>query len=366
MRFILLFLFSLPISILCANDGAYYASGNHLIPIEETDISVQKEVLSINRVAEDMLEVKVEYSFYNPVKAKSIIVGFEAPSPQGDVDGTPINGNHPYIKNFSVVMNNSSLPFKVAIVKDSNYYENKAITSKTVAEVTREFNENYPDFYYVYYFTADFKKGVNSLTHTYQFQLSSSVEMAYSFEYILTAATRWANKQIDDFTLKIDLGQFQECMINRSFFNSSKEWAVNGTAVDISTFVRGDSASVTQFYIQEGAIVFKKMDFRPKNELVLFSTNAGTFGVFDARKTALPFAIGKTNNLKQSIDENSFKILRNLPYARRGYIFKTQTIQQYYESLPWYVPNNNYKADYAQLTAEEQKWVAAVRANGVK
>lgn len=32
-----------------ANDGAFFAKGNHLIPINETDISVKKEILSIKK-----------------------------------------------------------------------------------------------------------------------------------------------------------------------------------------------------------------------------------------------------------------------------------------------------------------------------
>ena len=52
-----------------ANDGVFYASGNQLIPITETDISVKKEVLTINRVG-DYLEVIVYYEFFNPVGEK--------------------------------------------------------------------------------------------------------------------------------------------------------------------------------------------------------------------------------------------------------------------------------------------------------
>lgn len=32
-----------------ANDGVYYAAGNQLIPITETDIQVKKEILTLNR-----------------------------------------------------------------------------------------------------------------------------------------------------------------------------------------------------------------------------------------------------------------------------------------------------------------------------
>ena len=49
-----------------ANDGVFYASGNQLIPITETDISVKKEVLTLNRVG-DHIEVTVYYEFSRPV-----------------------------------------------------------------------------------------------------------------------------------------------------------------------------------------------------------------------------------------------------------------------------------------------------------
>ena len=48
-----------------ANDGVYYTSGNQLIPITETEISVQKEVLDITR-QDQMIHVHVYYEFFNP------------------------------------------------------------------------------------------------------------------------------------------------------------------------------------------------------------------------------------------------------------------------------------------------------------
>jgi hypothetical protein len=113
-----------------ANDGVFYASGNQLIPIVETDISVTKEVLTIRRVDNENLEVTVEYNFYNPTNAKRLTVGFEAFSPSGDVDGTPINGKHPFIRDFSVVLNNEALNYKTALVTDTNYVKNGNVISK--------------------------------------------------------------------------------------------------------------------------------------------------------------------------------------------------------------------------------------------
>ena len=44
---ILLVLFNLFNGNCLANDGVYYTSGSFLVPVKETDISVQKEVLEI-------------------------------------------------------------------------------------------------------------------------------------------------------------------------------------------------------------------------------------------------------------------------------------------------------------------------------
>ena len=204
------FLMCFHLAHLLANDGAFYAKGNQLIPISEATVSVKKEVLSIQRTTNGYVRVTVSYIFDNPGAAKEILVGFEAPSPAGDVDGTPINGQHPYISNFSVVMNGSPIRYETAFVNDEDYYENEEINGLTETEALGErFNENDPGFYYVYHFNAPFKKGLNTIQHTYNFKMGSSVMEYYSFGYILTAANRWANNGIDDFTLIIDLGDFQ-------------------------------------------------------------------------------------------------------------------------------------------------------------
>ena len=70
-----------------ANDGEFYIDGNQLIPVTETDITVQKEVLTLNRIG-DKLEVTVYYEFYNPVGEKELLVGFEARGTEVDPNPT--------------------------------------------------------------------------------------------------------------------------------------------------------------------------------------------------------------------------------------------------------------------------------------
>ncbi|MFN9025545.1 MAG: hypothetical protein ACK5VX_05080, partial [Akkermansiaceae bacterium] len=84
-----------------ANDSSYYASGNQVIPLQETDISVKKEILTIKRINDDKVQITVDYIFNNPGAEKTILMGFEAGPPSGDSGQSPVNGHHPYIANFS-------------------------------------------------------------------------------------------------------------------------------------------------------------------------------------------------------------------------------------------------------------------------
>src|SRR5262249_28753660 len=150
--------------------------------------------------------IDVHYELYNPGEAKDILVGFEAASPEGDVDGHPVNGMHPYMSDFTVQMNSELLPYKVAIVSDSVYYKNGKFSEDKKSYLKDDFEEQAPDFFYVYHFKAKFKKGLNVIKHSYILDLSTSVIDLFSLSYVLTTAKRWANRKIDDFTLEIDFG----------------------------------------------------------------------------------------------------------------------------------------------------------------
>lgn len=349
-----------------ANDGAFYASGNQLIPIEETEISIQKEILKIERLHNDLVRVDVDYTFLNPGSEKQLLVGFEAPSPSGDVDGTPKNGMHPYISQFVVTVNNSALPFKCSIVKTSEYYEKGKLKEVSEKEAMGDyFNENEPEFFYVYHFQAVFKKGINKISHSYFLKLSGSIDMPYQFEYILTAATRWANKSIQDFTLIVDWGDFQEFYIDKSFFSSSSDWSSALKFMDAETIpFLADSAGTMKVISGDEPIIFKKMNFSPQGELYIFTIRDLEVlenKAFDSKQNKLPYNVSDFIYIKNATDVDSYKILRNLPYARRGYVFSTPTIQKYYESLSWYVPNAEYKATLESLNETEKAWLEGLK-----
>jgi hypothetical protein len=365
----LLHVILLSFSAVYANDGAFRAAGNQLIPMYETDIAVKKEVLTINRTSSGKAAITVYYEFFNPKSNKELEVGFEAVSPSGDVKSRPVNGQQPYITQFTVNMNGESIPFKVSIVSDSLYYNNGKFKSKTLAQAIKESEENdYVDFFYVYHFKALFKPGINIVIHTYIVDLSSSVYENYALQYILTAAGRWANRQIDDFTLQINMGEYQDLSIQNTFFSNPSEWQIPETAKSILIKKKDkDETDKSEFFIRKGMLVFQKQNFKPIGQLYIHSFNYSFYngpddintndGLFNYKREGLPFSIEDQDRINKPANELSKKILKNLPFARRGYIFKTPELQAYFEKQPWYKKDEKYEPALTGLTQKEQAWL---------
>lgn len=352
------FLFGLLVFIrISANDGAFFASGNQLIPIFETDISVKKEVLKLKKIKNDFIEVSVYYEFFNPGKEKEITVGFEAMAPEGDVDGAPKNGHHPYMDNFLVNMNGSDLKYSVAYVADSLYAKNGKINAINLKNFSGNKSGNYIDFFYVYHFKAKFKKGLNIIKHTYRYNVSGSVDYLYDFEYILSAAARWKGGKIDDFTLILDVGEFETFSIEKGFFKNASEWEVEGDfkLENITgypnSFIEKDAV---KFHSRSGKLSFRKMNFEPKAELSVYAQKCLRCS---AEEGYLPFSMYQEQFIEEPKNELERKIMKNLPYARRGLVFKNPELIKFYEKIDWYMPDPKFIAENVVLTKLEEEWV---------
>ena len=375
-----------------ANDGVFYASGNQLIPITETDISVKKEVLTINRVG-DHLEVTVYYEFFNPVGEKELLVGFEAESPYNGPDPMDFFPKHPHIRNFKVVVNGQSLTFEIAHVErgryddNGNYVPSKYYSNGKFQDWTKKQIEdtliawNYPGgmpIDYVYHFKARFRPGLNIIQHTYEYDLSFSVGEEYDFPYVLTAANRWANHQIDDFTLNINMGDRESFRIKQTFFEKSTDWTINGIGMAMNCEWMGWD-TVTNgaiFHIQQGAVSFHKQNFHPDGELFLVKDHLivsmwsdwnseqktsdeenlinGIKNQYNFLDTA--FISGFFEESPQFTSEQR-RILKNLPFAYRGYAFKNKELKKFFESTKWYIRNPKYKGEMDGFAEEEKAWV---------
>lgn len=332
------------------NDGAFYMAGNQLVPINETDISVKKEILYIKKTQE-FAEVSVYYEFFNPKDEKEIIVGFEAGIPLGDAGFSPVNGHHPYMFDFTVSLNGNFLPYQIAFVKNSTYTKNHKIQNIDPKSLDNDVIGDELDFQYVYHFKAKFKKGKNIVKHTYRYKLSRGVCYYYDFNYVLTAANRWANKQIDDFTLILDMGDFQTASIRKTFFKNTNEWTFNGIGKIT------ENPDYTNFYIQQGILVFEKKNFVPKGELSVEEESSYCREAGGNQKFI--FSLGKNRELGDPTEKTpeEKRIIRNLPFARRGYIFKDKTLQDIFKTEDWYQPNPSYVPEVEALTEEEKQLI---------
>ena len=387
---ILLF-YCLSVLFAFANDGVFYAAGNQLIPITETDISVKKEVLTINRVG-DHLEVTVYYEFFNPVGEKELLVGFEAESPyNSDLDPIELFPDHPHMRNFKVVVNGEPLKYEIAHVKRGRYDENDRYTlppyyingqfkdwsKKQCEDSLKAWNYNAIPFDYVYHFKTKFHPGLNIVQHTYEYDLSFSIGEEFYFPYVLTAANRWANKQIDDFTLNINMGDRESFRIKETFFEKPTEWTINGLgmAMDCDWPSWDTVKSGVIFHIQKGGISFQKQNFHPNGELFIVKDDlisciwndwdgkqnstseenliAGLKSQYYTLDTAFIAVLEETPQFTPI----QRRILRNMPFAYRGYKFKDKKLQKYFESTKWYIRNPKYKSEMEGFSENEKKWV---------
>lgn len=223
-----------------ANDAAFYMSGATLVPIKETDISISKEILTITVGKDDYATVDVYYEFYNPKRTKTITMAFEAMAP--DYGNVNTDGIHPYIKDFTVEMNGRSLPFENALV-ESVYGKPTDFTPINLKEwsacdqdeeeapcdgdvLFNDKENTYIRFSYCYFFNAEFKKGLNTVHHTYRYHMNENVYAHYVIDYWLTPAARWAGGKIGDFTLRLKSEKYEDiCMVDSLFMG--KPWDIN-------------------------------------------------------------------------------------------------------------------------------------------
>lgn len=342
-----------------ANDGAYMGSGGILIPISDSSISVTKEILSFIKIDDETVEVDVYYEFFNDGDDKEMLIGFEAMSPYGDANFYPKKGQHPYISDFTVQVNETYLQHKVAIVEDSIYFKNgviNGISGDKAIELAE--NTDYVDFFYVYYFKCNMKKGKNVIQHTYRQVMSSSVAEHYSVDYVLTAANRWKGGAIEDFTLILDLGSEQRFSIRKSFFDTKEGWDINGSGLFLDEFFHLMDEDWLCVLMEKGKVIYKKRDFKPSREFHVSSFRDWMLpDKFDAASWSLPDNFNITKLYPGPIDDFSKKVLKNYPFALKGYAFNNVDLQSYFSRQYWYVKDETYDASLETLSKEEKEWV---------
>jgi len=352
--------------IASANDGVYYTNGNQLVPIHETDITVTKEVLTISLCDDGCALVDVRYELTNHGPAKTVEMGFEAEPPynaEADIDK---NGKHPYIFDFTVTMNGSPLDYRNGIVQsdlDSDCtftpieltkYDLAKSESHALYDAKAD---DYVHFAYAYYFTAHFKPGINKVHHTYRYTLSHGVGRTFELTYWLRPAMRWANRQIDDFTLRIKTdGTAKHFVIVDSLFASAPFRVTEGKG-KIRKNDFGWDTTFTEIALRNGTVEWHALNFKPTADLDLRSADALTS--FKEEYPACYF-YDRSDTYMTNWSGNKEvpkRIMRNLPYAHRGYVFKDAKLRAYFSKLWWYMPDPHWKMSDADFTAREREYL---------
>lgn len=224
-----------------ANDGVYFTSGNFLVPLQETDISVSKEILTITIGKDGFAKVDVYYEFNNKGQAKNVTMAFEAASPYNSC--APLDLTK--WKGFGEVAD-SILPAENAIYNP----ELDSISS----------------FAYAYYFDAPFKEGINKVHHTYQYRMSYNVSQKFTIPYWLTPAMRWANHQVDDFTLRIASEEPTEFCLTDTLFTSAPFFSTQKTPIYHFKDAY-ERHSILAELSPNDTIVWHGKDFKPKADI---------------------------------------------------------------------------------------------------
>ena len=401
---IILFLLLLLADIIRANDGSYYVSGNQLIPIENANVRIDKEVLTIRLSDDGYAYVDVYYTFFNKGEAGVVKMGFEA-SDEFMGDGEPVNPDslhkgHPFIYDFSVEVNGQKQSFQNLFayenVKASKFgsapemdyadFPAEPITEnerKAMAESAERLDADlmqiggYRPKAHVYYFEANFNQGANKVHHTYRYKMGHGFAAAYYLGYWLTPAMRWAGGTIGDFTLRISTEgtakhfyiKNEKCLKGHAFKVVKGAGKVRLGIDQFKDFVSSKiiSNEIVEVALRDGVVEMHAENFRPTDDLSLISADAlrvvdefgehvkyHELGSFYNRDGAFGL-IQDMSHVKENGTALEKKILNNLPYANRGLVFQDKELQDFYEKQWWYMPDLSYKASITDFTKFEHR-----------
>ena len=398
---IILFLLLLLAVVARANDGRFYISGNQLVPISDADIRIDKEILTI-RIADDgFAYVDVDYTFNNLAEAKNVRIGFEAAiendwanvlTKKNDAKMIGHKG-HPNIFDFVVEINGKPIGYqnRFAFYQEDDTekpldYEHFPVDKEWVHG---DFNEEYykkfegwdsglynakidssRNYAHVYYFEAPFKSGINKVHHTYRYEMGNGVDNTFDVRYWLTPALRWAGNKIGDFTLRISAeGTAKHFFIYKNkCFEGVDFKLVKGVGKmrsRVNSYMRDEieKSDVVEVSLRNGVIEWHKTDFHPAENLKICSADNLKYAVTSESLEKVYGKLGEYYDrsgrmypwppMEQPTDWE-LRIMRNMPYASRGYVFKNKQLKDFFEKQWWYIPDHSWEASTNDFTKFEQ------------
>lgn len=332
-----------------ANDGVYLTNGSVIYPINETKISLEKEILSFT-VNNRETYVDIQFQFFNPESTdRKLLIGFQAPTAGGDVSDSISNLNQ--ISNFTIIQDGQILPYqlKATECEDCDLKDPKDF----------HFSQVEPGVF-VFLFEITFKPGLNQINHSYSFPASENVVFDQIYRYILTTGSKWAGGTIKDLTVNIDMGHNQYFYVY-DIFGENAKWSIIGTGIVTNAkFDYIDQDSCRMIRTLSGELQITVKNFEPTNNMEFGIINEHSFGNFpidqDKIKKGKVVSIGNMT-LDENYTKEELRLLRNMIYAQYGYNFKSSELKEYYSQFAWYIPDPNLKMDDIKLTDREKAYI---------
>lgn len=344
-----------------ADTGIFYSEGGNLFPIQETSISMQKEILHFTYTPEG-IKVDVFFEFYNPGETRTEIVGFVIPKSMSyteddynsDIEKTK---RHPFVYDFMTAQNGKILPYEVT------RYESRGFNTDI---------DGVRDLDIIYYFNVTFEPGVTNLYNHYVFKggvLSNGNE---NFIYKLKTGKMWANQTIGDFTMIIDAEKkWIEIPTTLSKSIASMDYEINGIG-KTGNHPRIESRKYA--YLLSGFLNLHVTNLKPDFDIYLTVNGLASY-YYDFSETyckentdllpSLHWVIGSEEvsvyeNQFEGIEDIAIQDMINFLYAIHGYNFNGNDVADYFTQFTWYIPDPQLNAKDIKFTLEEQVFLTAL------
>jgi len=352
-----LLMLTLPVS--GNNDNyAYLGSGSVIYPMEKTNISLEYQFLSF-RVEDGYAKVDILFEFNNPGQTeKKLPVGFMILTPEGDIHENMTGKN--LILDFRMMKDGYVLPYqlKVAACADCPLEDTGVIKTPGM---------------YVYLFEVGFRPGINRISQSYGFFPSSGKLSGEAYPHLLTTGAKWADGNIGGLTVCIDMDPDKYFFVN-DIFGPKASWEIIGSGKITGKIHYNDlpEDSCRMVRVLSGKLQIAVENFRYEDNIFFGTIKGNSPGyknnrIIDSLRYALWYSIWDVWDIKRflysesRLGEYELKILRNIIYARYGYVFKSEDMQNYFSQFEWYIPDPNLVMEEIRLTEKEEELIEVIR-----
>ncbi len=167
----------------------------------------------------------------------------------------------------------------------------------------------------------------------------------YVLNELFDFAKDMKNVEICDFIVKID-GEIYQIVLDGMFFETKNvaAWLIGKNRMLYALVKNGYNGELHS--VCKGNTEFFDDAYVPKDEIIKEFPL-----MFIPTNIELPWS--------NSLPKEQLRYLRNLVYAKHGYIFKSEDLKNYFENFSWYRPNPKFSED--DFSREEKIFIKSVQ-----